>query len=50
MIVTIASNININQATTIEILPEGDDNAAIAIKDASNATNKVKAKKLTVTK
>ncbi|WP_339175216.1 S-layer homology domain-containing protein [Solibacillus sp. FSL R5-0691] len=50
VIVTLGSALNIAQATTIEILPEGEDNVAIAITDASAATNKVVAKKVTVTK
>ncbi|MGA4516696.1 hypothetical protein A9986_07800 [Solibacillus silvestris] len=50
VIVTLGSTLNIAQATTIEILPEGEDNEAIAITDASVAANKVVAKKVTVTK
>ncbi|WP_079524684.1 S-layer homology domain-containing protein [Solibacillus isronensis] len=50
VIVSLQTALNIAQATTIDILPEGEDNAAIAITDTSVAANKVVAKKVTVTK
>ncbi|BAK17747.1 hypothetical protein SSIL_3324 [Solibacillus silvestris StLB046] len=42
--------LNINQATTVSIVPEGEDNTSLAIIDDSEGANKVKVTSISVTK